>query len=50
MQRPRLGLIGTGMISAEFAAATKAENAFELVAVMSRSSCDVQGRCSGPRP
>lgn len=38
MQRPRLGLIGTGMISAEFAAATKAENAFELVAVMSRSS------------
>lgn len=38
MDSPRLGLIGTGMITQEFAAATKAENAFELVAVMSRSS------------
>lgn len=37
MKPLRLGIIGTGMISAEFAAACSAEGAFEIVAVMSRS-------------
>lgn len=37
MPRPRLGLIGTGAISAEFVAAVSSENAFEIAALMSRS-------------
>lgn len=37
MTKPRLGIIGTGMISAEFAAAVTTEDAFDIAAVMSRS-------------
>jgi hypothetical protein len=37
MNTPRLGIIGTGMISTEFAAAVNAYSAFEIAAVMSRS-------------
>lgn len=37
MTKPRLGIIGTGMISTEFAAAVNACSAFEIAAVMSRS-------------
>lgn len=37
MFTPRLGVVGTGAISAEFVAAVRSEKAFEIAAVMSRS-------------
>lgn len=37
MSRPRLGIVGTGAISAEFVAAVSSENAFEIAVIMSRS-------------
>lgn len=37
MPHLRLGIVGTGAISAEFVAATRLEQAFEIAAVMSRS-------------